>query len=502
MRIYLILFFNIFIYSQAQETQAQVLFNYDSTYEITEEINIESGNVVNEYDIGQCTCDLFPNYCDYRCCCDSECKEEDINSWKENNLCLDVDYNKLSNYSCFGRYGLRKKKKDSFAWNKLNSPLLYSDQIFKLICVRHDRTNKKIYEKYDESSSKLDDNYNFIIKNSYFNTLTDNNNNQDNQEKIKLTLETKDKKRLCIYKMSPYGTKLKRVSFIVSYPIEGYFILDECVSEEEEDISVELTDNDNVGQLKQLIIKIDPSNNDYKTKIILQLGSWNQMRKCHISIIWSSFDDSEERTNSIIKSGNPGYLIGKNVLFIINEDTIYNNGYFIYGADENGNCLDNSEEDNVVNIQSIKFKQNSIYSCTKYIEDCTDFENLLIFQSAQNFGGLKIGKYGDSEKNEIIDIISDKLPSENELYSSFPNKCNFPTKIYLEILVTKFLTKGQPQELIIGAKLRYSTDLIELNQYYKISFITKFVVFSEDLFENSDKQTSLYPITDDNILKP
>ena len=56
--------------------------------------------------------------------------------------------------------------------------------------------------------------------------------------------------------------------------------------------------------------------------------------------------------------------------------------------------------------------------------------------------------------------------------------------------------------MIIGAKLRYSTDLIDLNKDYKISFITKFIVFSEDLFENSDKQTSLYPITDDNILKP
>ena len=110
--------------------------------------------------------------------------------------------------------------------------------------------------------------------------------------------------------------------------------------------------------------------------------------------------------------------------------------------------------------------------------------------------------FGDSfNENEIIDIISDGFYID-QVYSSFPGKCNFPTKIYLEILVTKFLTKGQPQEMIIGAKLRYSTDLIDLNKDYKISFITKFIVFSEDLFENSDKQTSLYPITDDNILKP
>ena len=492
MRIYLILFFNIFIYSQDED-----LFSYDSTYQITEVINDES---VNEYDIGKCTCDLFPNYCDHRCCCDSDCSEDNINSWEKNNLCLNVDDNKLSNYSCFGRHGLRKEKTDSFTWNKINSPLLYSDQIFKLICVRHDRTKKKIYEKYNPSSSNLDDYYNLIIKNSYFNTLV-NKNNQDGNALS--TIKLKINHNTCIYKMSPYGIKLKEASFIVSKPIEGYFIIDNCINNSENRIPV--NNINNVSQLKQLIIKIN-INTGYDSQILLQLESGNTIRKCHISIIWWSSEERNIQTNSItrkIKSGNPGYLIGKNVLFIINENTIYNNGYFIYGADEDGNCLDNSDEDTVINIQSIKFKQNSIYSCTITIEDCTDFENLLIFQSAQNFKNLKIGMFGDSfNENEIIKIISDSLPSIDQVYSSFPGKCNFPTKIYLEILVTKFLTKGQPQEMIIGAKLRYSTDLIDLNKDYKISFITKFIVFSEDLFENSDKQTSLYPITDDNILKP
>ena len=499
MRIYLILFFNIFIYSQNQE-----LYSYDSTYQITEVINDES---VNEYDIGKCTCDLFPNYCDHRCCCDSDCSEDNIISWEKNNLCLNVDDNKLSNYSCFGRHGLSKEKKDSFTWNKINSPLLYSDQIFKLICVRHDRRKKKIYKKYNPSSSNLDDYYNLIIKNSYFNTL-DNKNNQDGNTlstiKLRINIDA------CIYKMSPYGIILKEASFIVSKPIEGYFIIGDCPkNDSEKRRNVTITNINNVTRLKQLIIKIN-HNNDNDPQILLQLESGNTIRKCHISIIWWSSEGSEERniqTNTItrkIKSGNPGYLIGKNVLFITNENIIYNNGYFIYGADENGKCLYNSDEDTVINIQSIKFKQNSIYSCTTTIEDCTDFENLLIFQSAQNFEkkNLTIGMFGDSfNENEIIVIISDGF-SIDQVYSSFPGKCNFPTKIYLEILVTKFLTKGQPQEMIIGAKLRYSTDLIDLNKDYKISFITKFIVFSEDLFENSDKQTSLYPITDDNILKP
>jgi hypothetical protein len=166
-----------------------------------------------------------------------------------------------------------------------------------------------------------------------------------------------------------------------------------------------------------------------------------------------------------------------------------------------------SEEDSVVNIQSIKFKQNSIYSCRHLIEDCRDFEDLLIFKSAENFETITIGKFGNSFDNlddwlEKIDIPKTFEDLQNEDLDIYDNYCSFPTKIYLEILVTKFLTKGQPQEMIIGARIRYSMEEIEINKEHKISFITKYVVVSEELFENRDKQTSLYPITHPNIRKP
>ena len=56
--------------------------------------------------------------------------------------------------------------------------------------------------------------------------------------------------------------------------------------------------------------------------------------------------------------------------------------------------------------------------------------------------------------------------------------------------------------MIIGARIRYSMEEIEINKNHTISFITKYVVISEELFENRDKQTSLYPITHPNIRKP
>ena len=310
--------------------------------------------------------------------------------------------------------------------------------------------------------------------------------------------------------MTPYGIKLKESIFRFSYPTEGFFIIDDCRTDAVYTNRILEISLSSENQLKQLIIKIS---RDGRSTVLLQLEGRN-INKCHISIIWS--DTINNNDNSAIQkidiiSGRSGYLVGKNVLFRVQDENqqyiIYNIGFFIYGADENGVCMTRAEEESVVNIQSIKFKQNSIYSCRHLIEDCRDFEDLLIFKSAENFETITIGKFGNSFDNlddwlEKIDIPKTFEDLQNEDLDIYDNYCSFPTKIYLEILVTKFLTKGQPQEMIIGARIRYSMEEIEINKEHKISFITKYVVVSEELFENRDKQTSLYPITHPNIRKP
>ena len=496
MRINIIILLSIFIYIQPQTD----LYIYSKTYESPGETSINSQSE-NE-DFRKCSCDLFPNYCDHRCCCDIKCISR-IKYWKDNNLCLNVDNNKLSNHYCYGRHGLSHEKNDSFTWNLKNSPLLHSDQIFKLFCVRHDRTKNKIDEQYKEDDNINSESlYQIVTENSYFNNIVNTQRDEIKTSNLKLGDKIKIiiNNKFCVYKVSPYGIRLKEAIFRFSYPTEGYFILseDNCKIDDKLNVNIN-TNNNEVTNLKQLIIQI---NNNASPRILLELKSEN-IQKCHISIIWSL----ENHETDIINSGNPGYLIGKNVL-IVNEDNIYNIGYFIYGADENGNCMDeNSEEDSVVNIQSIKFKQNSIYSCKYLIQDCSiDYQNTLkIFQSANHIKDILIGKFGNSDRNNEEEWINvtpdDDLPNEEDLYI-IDNECLFPTKIYLEILVTKFLTKGQPQEMIIGAKLKYSWERIVISREYKISFITKYVVVSEELFENQGKQTSLYPITSPNFRKP
>ena len=494
MRIYLVLFLKIFIHFEIAAFER--LYLYTGTYfDNLNNINIDDylpkdNNLYIDY--GPCTCDLLTDYCDYRCCCDLKCIPY-IKKWEENNLCLNIDYNKLSNYSCHGRHGLKNEKKDSFEWNTINSPLLYTDQISKLMCVRHDRTRNKIEEYYknnDDITSEIE----FIKSNSYFDS--DGNQNENNII-IKINEDS------FLYNIGPYGKKTKIAKFEKYKYIEGYFIIDnkndEIIKKEEQIINVNVNNKEKLKQLKKLIITINENN---EGSILLQLDSKKEVKKSHVTILYNSNE------NNMILSGNPGYLVSKNVLFAFKEDgtnKIYNNGYFIYGANEDGSCMNiqENDEDKVINIQSIKFKQNSIYSCKCEYNDCFDYTNLLIFQSAESFKNLLIGKYGNSiNDDEWLNIESEDIPSES---SNIPDHFNFTNKIYLEILVTKFLTKGQPQEMIVGAKLHYSTEIIDGNNHldkYKISFITKFVVISEELFENSDKQSSLYPITNDEIKKP
>ena len=110
-----------------------------------------------------------------------------------------------------------------------------------------------------------------IIKNLYFNTLV-NNNNQDKNSLPTIKLKINEKK--FIYKIRPYGIKLKEASFIISNTIVGYFIIADCPNDSEERISVITTNIDNIEQLKQLIIKIN-LNNDYDSQILLQLEEYN-----------------------------------------------------------------------------------------------------------------------------------------------------------------------------------------------------------------------------------
>ncbi len=482
----------------------------------------ETSPVSNRIDMGPCTCMLYEDYCNNRCCCDEKCPEEKRKIWKENNLCLNKNTYHLSDYTC---HSVKHEKNDSYYWNKYNSPFLFKDQISKLICVRYDRVKNKIGEYYiiPENSAlnnHLQDSYNYIKENSYLKylenknlrTLQDSKSTFSYNEKFVFRIYNEfNQTTFFIQKLNSYGIPLTENTFNFLIPVEGYFRL-KVLSEKEKNEKkiLDYKINCDAPYIKQLTINItyktEANNtnnysiidNDYKVDPICSLSI---PKKSFISIKWTNNDsDVVDLRNNII-SGNPGYLVGKNVLFLFNDYEIYTNGLSIYGANEFNECIDlesNYDEKDITNYQTIKFKVNSIYSCKiKDLTDKCDINEFLIFKSIkENFEGTKIGKFGNSydSDNDWIPIQYETFEQEN-LYDF----CNIPKKIFLEILVTKFLTKGKPQEMIIGAKIKYSNDFIRKDTPVEIQFITKFITISEELYKKEDKLTSLNPITNFSI---
>ena len=506
-----------------------IITNYNNVYLIhlnndeTDEHDFtkETSPVSNRIDMGPCTCMLYEDHCNYRCCCDTNCPEEKRKIWKENNLCLNKNTYHLSDYTC---HSVKHEKNDSYNWNKYNSPFLFKDQISKLICVRYDRVKNKIGEYYiiPENSAlnnHLQDSYNYIKENSYLKylessrlrTLQNLNKNYSYNEKIFFRIYY-GTYNYSIHKLSSYGISLTEHSFPFLIPAEGYFQLKENVTEKSNAINYTINCQSEYKSIKQLTINITyKTESDNKYSIIdnnykvVAICSPNNINKTFISINWSNNDSDIVNLQNKIISGNPGYLVGKNVLFLFKDSEIYTNGLSIYGADESNNCIvvdSNFNETNIINYQTIKFKVNSIYSCKiRDLSEC-DINEYLIFKSIEeNFKGTKIGKFGNSYDSE-----SDWIPIQYESFEqeNLMDFCNIPKKIFLEILVTKFSTKGKPQEMIVGAKIKYSNDFIkkESTVPVEIQFITKFITISEELFNKEDKLTSLYSITDSSIAEP
>ena len=506
-----------------------IITNYNNVYLIhlnndeTDEHDFtkETSPVSNRIDMGPCTCMLYEDHCNYRCCCDTNCPEEKRKIWKENNLCLNKNTYHLSDYTC---HSVKHEKNDSYNWNKYNSPFLFKDQISKLICVRYDRVKNKIGEYYiiPENSAlnnHLQDSYNYIKENSYLKylessrlrTLQNLNKNYSYNEKIFFRIYY-GTYNYSIHKLSSYGISLTEHSFPFLIPAEGYFQLKENVTEKSNAINYTINCQSEYKSIKQLTINITyKTESDNKYSIIdnnykvVAICSPNNINKTFISINWSNNDSDIVNLQNKIISGNPGYLVGKNVLFLFKDSEIYTNGLSIYGADESNNCIvvdSNFNETNIINYQTIKFKVNSIYSCKiRDLSEC-DINEYLIFKSIEeNFKGTKIGKFGNS-----YDSDTDWIPIQYESFEqeNLMDFCNIPKKIFLEILVTKFSTKGKPQEMIVGAKIKYSNDFIKKEPIVpvEIQFITKFITISEELFNKEDKLTSLYSITDSSIEEP
>jgi hypothetical protein len=261
-------------------------------------------------------------------------------------------------------------------------------------------------------------------------------------------------------------------------------------------------DNNNVFNIQEIIIRslLTDSTNRIKQKFSL------------------NFVTSDYNIENFIKSGLPGYLINKPVLFR-QGDTIYER-IQIQGADPtDGSCLLKSENINNINDPFILFKVNNIYSCklgkVSYYDltNPEEINNYKIFNNFLQGDNIRFGKYGfindeDSNKQNNWTLINFPEENNNNCVESGNIRC-LPITQYLIIIFSKFGKKGSSQEYIYDMRLITKREQIEfdfenLDNDYKdieLKFIVKFVSLNEEQFlrdfENDNYKTSLIPLPEE-----
>ena len=533
-----------------------------------EEDDRETSTFSKGTDFGPCPCDLHRGLCDFNCCCDKDCKDEQIIQFSF--VCDKYYHEKFINdkFKCqnikktFDYYKYRPHENNVYSYKNNEDLNKYNDQIFGLMCMVYDRTGdigefNIEFEGNDEDKKKeLDE-----MHNNYNNYFSSNINNIESSTYKRLintdnSCNINDIKQILLYKSDAFGNCVKTLEIIFFKPIENiecgmninqrkdqneYIInllekynstCDRCsifsnnilspinYDEFKSKLS-STTENYIIKELHITFIlnEITEENSDFIiNRIIINsliTDSTNLKRikqKFSVNCVFSNYDIQ----NPTFKSGLPGYLINKPVLFK-NGNTIYER-IQIQGADPtDGSCLLKSE--NIINLNDpfILFKVNNIYSCklgkvSYYDLTIDEVNNYKIFNNFVKDDKITFGKFGfikDEKLGKANDWKDINFPDENNDCVESRNIRCLPITQYLIIIFSKFGKKGSSQEYIYDMRLITKREQIEfdfenLDNDYKdieLKFIVKFISLNEEQFqrnfENDNYKTSLIPLPED-----
>ena len=520
-------------------------------------------------DFGPCPCDLHRGLCDFNCCCDEDC--DDVQIKKFSFECDKYYHQKFINdkFKCqnikktFDYYKYRPHENNVYSYKNNEDLNKYNDQIFGLMCMVYDRTGDIGEFNIEFDGNKENElNRKHEKYNEYFNSRI------EKEKTIYIRQEQTDNsdiKQIHIYKSDAFGNCIKTLQALYinsSKPIENIecgmnidkiqdqnnyiidlldeyqtnCICDNCFILSNNKINTKINDcNEYRDKLSTHVIKefhitfklnkVENKDNvfDIQDLIIKSLitDSTNLKRikqKFSVNFVSSDYDTQ----NPKFKSGLPGYLINKPVLFKENRDaTQVLVGIQIQGANPiDGKCLNQNNDIVNVNDPFILFKVDTIYTCK--LEDVNMNSEINVYKIFTNIeSGNVIGKYGFASykvnnKNYINDWIDfnennikdNKDECENYIKGLNNYKCLRITQ-FLEIIFSKFGKKGSSQEYIYDVKLFNKYEPIEFdfedpyNDYKNIElkFIVKFISLNEEQFqrnfENDNYKTSLIPLPED-----
>lgn len=501
-KIFFIFFYFLFKFNVSQD--GFIDFN-ESEIETTESTALFS----ESKDLAICTCDLHIGICDYHCCCDQDCPTDLLDTWKRNEIknCIEQKTNnRMKDFDCMSA-------DKTYKYNANEAGIKYKDQISNLLCVEFDN-GKDMGEYYEDisstfTSSLLTNRDDYKTRNYLDSSQRRRRNLQESSgyspgDQINITINN-DIFRFDIFEADSFGycQNTTYVSFGVNInkksclmqknnqqvkQIDFFKNINSINSIDRGDgtlLTISLLDEDgdpiiftDNTVIEEINIKFIFDNNiitqataTLKTKDIDE-NSNIQLIKQKYSVSWSS--DSASDTDTLPKSGNPGYIIGKNLLIgknsTDNTSLIVNTEGFSLKFGEESNCQSTSTS---TNDNPIKYGVNTMVKCKMSIANNTSYEiieNLSIFADNKKELG-RIGKYGCANpqyRGDWIDVNNTSFNITKELISD--NLYNVTTTAYFIVLTSKFGPKNNPQNYILSTRLLTMNEMINLSSEQTIEF--------------------------------
>ena len=393
-----------------------LLKNENATTTISQTGTSDQNFIDKLNNIEDCSCKLDDNMCNYHCCCDSNCNDNNINEWREKNLCID-EKNSLNKapYICISKdyflinmlkhnkirkrrgFEIRNLEKD-YCFQIDNSDYQTEKYSTKLINAVNDNEEyrKVIFDEYIESeilkidsnpiqefeSSPSNDKFtgiyinsedNIFIKDNYFIVYGPDLNG--NCIPIPVQFYKRIEQSKCKYIIDRRGIKLSNINNILNFHSKCVMETDEVgTTDENNDCEEEESSEEIEGLIVEIefvlyVNKINQTiNNDmsYYNLVYTQEEEHNEIT---FNVRFNEYDDTNNnnvKNIGIFQSGRIGYSIGQPLIVKDDNNYIYRYGYVIYGT-ENGICT------NIVNNvdpyfqfengKTILFGESFTYSC-------------------------------------------------------------------------------------------------------------------------------------------
>lgn len=478
-------------------------------------------------DLANCTCDLQLGICDYHCCCDKDCPDTVLNMWKADEVknCIEQKINnRMKHFNC-------SNAENTYKYNANEAGIKYRDQISNLLCVEFDN-GKDMGEYFEDISTTITGTFltshaNYNTRN-YINTGTQRRRNLQESNTTGYSPGSPIKInrnngifRFDIFEADSFGycQNTSYVSFAVNIDKKSCIMKSQRIKQIQFFKSLTTIDNGNGSSLNINFkdvdgnIPLDINNINDNTKLeeiniefiadnttITQATVRLKIREDNLnpksikqkySVSWSSTSSNE--AGALPKSGNPGYIVGKNLLVGKNSSDnlsfIVNKRGLTLKSGDASNCQTTTS---LTTENPIKFGVNTMVKCKMNIKNDTPSEtirNLIIF--ADNKAELgSIGKFGSSNpqyKGDWINVNNTFFSITKESISEISgNIYNVTTTAYFVVLTSKFGPKNNPQNYVLSTRLFTRNETIDLSIEKEVEFklYVKFVPVSYEQLKN------------------